>query len=57
MVSEHDAEYHNGEQSDHNEEHSSALPGSMVNAITHAPNTMNGERINRRSTRFTPFCT
>ena len=26
----------------------------MVNAMTVAPSTMNGERKNRRSTRFTP---
>ena len=30
---------------------------STVNAIIIAPNTMNGERRNRRSTRFTPDCT
>ena len=29
---------------------------STVNAMTIAPNTMNGERSNRRSVRLTPFC-
>ena len=30
---------------------------SMVKAMIMAPNTINGERRNRRSTMFTPFCT
>ena len=30
---------------------------SIVNAMTAAPSTMNGERKNRRSVRFTPDCT
>lgn len=30
---------------------------SMVKAITMAPNTIKGERRNRRSTIFTPLCT
>ena len=34
----------------------SAAFTSTVNAMTIAPNTMNGERRNRRSTRFTPDC-
>ena len=29
----------------------------MVNAMTMAPNTTNGERSSSRSARFTPFCT
>jgi len=35
----------------------SAALTSMVNAMIMAPNTMNGERKNNLSTRFTPFCT
>ena len=35
----------------------SAAFTSMVNAIIIAPNTMNGERINRRRTMLTPDCT
>ena len=35
----------------------SAALTSIVNAIIIAPNTINGERKNRRSTRLTPFCT
>ena len=35
----------------------SAAFTSIVNAMTIAPNTINGERKNRRRTRFTPFCT
>ena len=35
----------------------SAAFTSMVNAMIMAPNTMKGERRNRRSTMFTPFCT
>ena len=34
-----------------------ATPLSMVKAITIAPNTMKGERRNRRRKRFSPFCT
>ena len=35
----------------------SALLTSMVNAMIMAPNTMMGERRNRRRTMFTPDCT
>ena len=35
----------------------SAACTSMVNAMTMAPNTINGERRNRRSTMLMPFCT
>ncbi len=34
----------------------SAALTSTVNAMIIAPNTMNGERSNRRSVRLTPFC-